>query len=201
MWLLHSHPGCSLPALALRSVTNLLLCPFFVTLSQHSVGKREEHRRSPCKAAKVSSALSPCTWVQEQGVLFSPCRGVTGTKRIVYRLRKTAIRDWFRSLPVLQSRAQLQLELLDQSALGLHKKGSKWTPKIKITAKSWRGELPVFNSLEWASWMVVVRAAQSRDTFRFKELKQELVPGLSWVAAACCHGNALLGLFCRICAV
>lgn len=135
MWLLHSHPGCSLQLL-LWDLSQTCSCVLFSWLWASTVLARERSTEGVhVRLQRVSSALLPCTWVQEQCALFSPCRGV---KRLVHRLRKTGIRDWFRSLPGLQNRAQCSW-FCWMSALGLQKKGSKWTPKIKITAKSWAG--------------------------------------------------------------
>lgn len=141
LWLLHSHPGCSLPALALRSVPNLLLCPFFMALSQHGVGKREKHRRSPCEAAKgefcfIALHLSP-------GAMCSVL-SLQRSKKTCAQIEENRNKRLVQIPARATEQSSVQLVLLDVST-GSAEKGIKMNPKDKNNCKVLGGELPVFN--------------------------------------------------------
>lgn len=98
-----------------------------------------------------------------------------------YRNKKNCVeieenQKWFRSLPVLQSRAQLQVVLLPGSvSAGSPAKGIKINIKVKNNCKVLEllhlGVAPYVQfsllTIHLGPLMIVVRPAQSRATYRF----------------------------------
>lgn len=119
---------CNHPAPALSSVPTLAPRAFpVVALSQLGIGKREKHKRNPCNAAEgwaMLYYLAP----DSRSDVFSPCRGyveLQKQKELCIDWEKTAVRA-----VLVQTPAELSCRcccLLDQPALGLQEKSSKFT--------------------------------------------------------------------------
>lgn len=106
-----------------------------MALSQHSIGRREKHKRNPCNTAKgelcfITSHLTPgemCSLLAEDMWNYrneKNCASIEENQR------------WSRGLPVPQHRAQLQVVLLAGSvSTGSPAKGIKINIKVKNNCK------------------------------------------------------------------